>query len=100
MSDFNVPVFKVKHLPIVLKYFVPILKDIHEKGDTEPFSVILSEHIENIINAIVELGIAEREWLEDQPPSVLLDIIKEIIEVNADFFTEAAKTRGDVPEGE
>lgn len=83
--ELTIPALKVKHLPIVVKHALPLIKAVESVGIVEA----IAANIDHLIALVVELGVVDREWLEEQEPAVLLDILQALLEVNADFFIQA-----------
>ena len=84
--------FKVKHLDAVARHAVPIIQDI-QAG--KPLTSVLARNVNHLIGLVTETGIVEKEWLEEQSPAVLLDILAAVVEVNADFFMKTLPQQAD-----
>ena len=77
--------FKVKHLDAVARHAIPIIQDI-QSG--KPLTTVLARNVNHLIGLVTETGIVDQEWLEEQSPATLLDILAAVVEVNADFFIQ------------
>ncbi len=74
---------KVKHLPRTLK-IVSVVVKASEEGKN--IIEVLSEIFEDLIALFDEVGIAEKEWLLEQDPADLIDIVNGFVNENIDFF--------------
>lgn len=75
---------KVKDLPKFMRTLAPIYPYFEKNQIVEAFLA----HMETFIEAVALGSGRSREWLDEQTPDVLADLMYEVIEVNFVFFTE------------
>lgn len=83
-GDATLQPLKVKDLPKFMRTLAPIYP-YFEKGQV--MEAFLS-HMEAFIDAVALGSGKKREWLGEQTPDVLTDLMYQVIEVNFGFFTD------------
>ncbi|WP_017936973.1 DUF6631 family protein [Zestomonas thermotolerans] len=80
---------KVKDLPAFLAAIEPVAREL-VAGD---IFAALAKHADGVIEATAIGARVDRQWLEEQPIDVLVDLAIRVLEVNADFFVRQVLPR-------
>jgi len=82
--SFTIEPVRVKDLPQFLAALEPVAREV-AAGDV--LSAV-AKHTSGMIEATAIGSGADRAWLQEQTPDVLVELAAAVIEVNADFFVQ------------